>query len=529
MSMSMQTTSEPLEDEPGRSGVRVYRGRKMSDVLPTIRAELGPEAVILRHREGVGGGVGGFFAHRFVEVEAMPGAPRVNVFDDEDVAAGDILEDLFRAPSAPPAPAPSAGVAAPAEDLTQPSGAQAFLERLAAAAAEAPPVAEPVAAEPVVTEATVVEPVAAEPIAVPVDAPPAPALTAARAVSGTATGKASVSLNGPVPTPRSATVPLPASAPRPRVNGAASVYAETAAASAAPAVPEPPAAPLVPVAPEPPTVTSDAMALAPATVVAAPEARVQSTDRETANAIAEELIGRGMGTAPAEAFIIEAASHVLPFVPGADLREAVRRTIARRLSGLAAPPSGGSVVAFVGAGGSGKTRCVAGLAAAYQGTSTLTTSCLSVMPDDGGSELNGLLRAHGIAVRASDEGAGAAWLASVRDAGLIIIDTPAFRVNDDASVQALVNEVDALEPDHVLITLPATLSAAAARQLLDRLGALAPTGIVITHVDETDQLGVAVDLACDSGLPLAYLHDGLSLPGALVPADPQDIAGRLLP
>ena len=51
----------------------------------------------------------------------------------------------------------------------------------------------------------------------------------------------------------------------------------------------------------------------------------------------------------------------------------------------------------------------------------------------------------------------------------------------------------------------------------------------MTHVDETDQLGVAVDLACDSGLPLAYLHDGLALPGALVPADPQDIAGRLLP
>ena len=98
MSMSMQSNSEAVEDEPGRSGVRVYRGRKISDVLPTIRAELGADAVILRHREGVGGGVGGFFAQRFIEVEAMPGAPRVDMYDD---APADSLEDLFRVPSAP--------------------------------------------------------------------------------------------------------------------------------------------------------------------------------------------------------------------------------------------------------------------------------------------------------------------------------------------------------------------------------------------------------------------------------------------
>jgi len=494
MSMSMQTTSEALEDEPGRSGVRVYRGRKISDVLPTIRAELGPDAVILRHREGVGGGVGGFFAQRFVEVEAMPGAAHVSVFDD---AADDALEDLFRAPSALDEAAPQDGTQPDAEvDPAASGAAQAFLERLAAAAGEAP----------------AVEPSAADPGFVPT-----PAAPSQRAVTGTPTANASVSVNGMAPAARSATVAMSVPAPRPRVNGAAGVYAETAAASAA----------AVPAEPVPAPTAVHGIAMAP---VAAPrEARIQSTDREAASEIAAELVAHGMGAEPAEALILEAASHGLPFVAGGDLREAVRRTLARRLAGLAAPPSGGSVVVFVGAGGSGKTRCVAGLAAAYQGTSTLETSCLSVTPEDGGSELNGLLRAHGIAVRAAEAGAGAAWLATVREAGLVIVDTPAVRVNDEASVRALAAEVGALEPDHVLVTLPATLSAAAARQLLGRLQALAPTGIVITHVDETDQLGVAVDLASDSGLPVAYLHDGLALPGALVPADPQDIAGRLLP
>ncbi len=501
MSMSMQTTSEALEDEPGRSGVRVYRGRKISDVLPTIRAELGADAVILRHREGVGGGVGGFFAQRFVEVEAMPGAPRVDVFDDEP---GDGLEDLFRAPAAledvaaPVAASEAATDALLAPDPTPTNGAQAFLERLAAAAAEVPAAAPDAGVQPAPA--------------------PTPAVTAQRAVTGTATANASVSVNGLSATPRQPTVAIPVAAPAPRarVNGAAGIYAEAAAATApAPAAET--------------TAAAGGVTMAPAPAAAAREARIQSTDREAATEIAEELVGRGMGREQADRLILEAASHALPFVPGGDLREAVRRTLARRLAGLAEPPMGGSVVAFVGAGGSGKTRCVAGLAAAYQGTSTLETSCLSVTPEDGGSELNGLLRAHGIAVRAAERGAGAAWLATVRDAGLVIVDTPAVRVNDEDNVRGLADEVGALAPDHLLVTLPATLSAAAARQLLDRLAPLAPTGIVVTHVDETDQLGVAVDLACDAALPLAYVHDGLELPGALVPADPRDIAGRLLP
>ncbi len=504
MSMSMQTTSEALDDEPGRSGVRVYRGRKISDVLPAIRAELGADAVILRHREGVGGGVGGFFAQRFVEVEAMPGAPRVDVFDDD---AADGLEDLFRAPAAPltgepPAtaePLPAAALPGAEPEPAPSAGAQAFLQRLAAAAADVPDDAQP--PQP-----------AFEPMPTPTRS------TASRPVAGTPTANASVSVNGvaaarPAPT---VAVPGPAAAPRGRVNGAASIYAETAAVTAAAPAPQPMEALVPPTA-------------AAAPVAMAREPHIQSTDREAASAIAEELVDRGMGSEPAEALILEAASHALPFVPGGDLREAVRRTLARQLAGIAAPPRDGSVVAFVGAGGSGKTRCVAGLAAAYQGTSTLETSCLSVAPEDGGSELNGLLRTHGIAVRAAEPGAGAAWLATVRDAALVIVDTPAVRLNDEASVSALADEVGALAPDHVLVTLPATLSAAAARQLLERLGPVRPTGIVVTHVDETDQLGVAVDLACDSRLPLAYVHDGLELPGALVPADPQDIAGRLLP
>src|ERR1700729_4204984 len=65
------------------SGVRTYRGRTLEEILPQIRAELGAEAIILREREGLVGGVGGFFAQRFIEVEARRGdGQSIDIYDD---------------------------------------------------------------------------------------------------------------------------------------------------------------------------------------------------------------------------------------------------------------------------------------------------------------------------------------------------------------------------------------------------------------------------------------------------------------
>jgi flagellar biosynthesis protein FlhF len=49
---------------------RTYRGATLEELLPKIREELGPDAVITRQREGLVGGVGGFFQKKCVEVEA---------------------------------------------------------------------------------------------------------------------------------------------------------------------------------------------------------------------------------------------------------------------------------------------------------------------------------------------------------------------------------------------------------------------------------------------------------------------------
>ena len=47
--------------EANGGDVRVFRGRSLEEVLPQIRAELGPDAIITRQREGLQGGIAGFF------------------------------------------------------------------------------------------------------------------------------------------------------------------------------------------------------------------------------------------------------------------------------------------------------------------------------------------------------------------------------------------------------------------------------------------------------------------------------------
>lgn len=56
-------------------GTRTFRGSSLEEVLPQIRDELGGDAVVVRQRDGVVGGIGGFFGKRCVEVEAKPAPP----------------------------------------------------------------------------------------------------------------------------------------------------------------------------------------------------------------------------------------------------------------------------------------------------------------------------------------------------------------------------------------------------------------------------------------------------------------------
>jgi flagellar biosynthesis GTPase FlhF len=54
--MEMRDMDTTLETD-----TKTFRGRTLEELLPKIRAELGADAIVLRRREGLAGGVGGFF------------------------------------------------------------------------------------------------------------------------------------------------------------------------------------------------------------------------------------------------------------------------------------------------------------------------------------------------------------------------------------------------------------------------------------------------------------------------------------
>src|SRR5688572_20904566 len=54
---------------------KTFRGRSLGEVLPQVRGELGPDAIVVRRREGLAGGVAGFFQRSYVEVEARGSLP----------------------------------------------------------------------------------------------------------------------------------------------------------------------------------------------------------------------------------------------------------------------------------------------------------------------------------------------------------------------------------------------------------------------------------------------------------------------
>jgi flagellar biosynthesis protein FlhF len=86
------------------TNLKTYRGRSLEEVLPQIKAEFGPDALVVAQRDAHEGGVGGFFAKRMVEVDVQ--TPSAGETHDERVARfTEQLEAALSTGKHPPAPA----------------------------------------------------------------------------------------------------------------------------------------------------------------------------------------------------------------------------------------------------------------------------------------------------------------------------------------------------------------------------------------------------------------------------------------
>jgi flagellar biosynthesis GTPase FlhF len=206
----------------------------------------------------------------------------------------------------------------------------------------------------------------------------------------------------------------------------------------------------------------------------------------------EALVAHGLEPRMADALVHETVTNVLPFAgAGPRVRALLTATIANHIPVRPIPAAPGRVIAFVGPGGAGKTHCVGHLAGAYASGSGLPVSCVALRPRDAGSEL-------------------------------------ALSPRAKADVRALAAALKAVGADEVVITVPATSSAAAARELLAAGRRLGAGAVALTHADETDHVGPAIGVAMESGLPFAYVGRRPNGRPAVRPAVGEELARALL-
>ena len=423
--------------------VRTYRGRTVEELIPRIQDELGADAIILRRREGLTGGIAGFFQRPFIELEAIAGAARFEAYDEEQAVVPPL-------PSSSP-PSPAMGVtehlaalarAAPSRRTRQPADAASYSQVFQELTPEDLDLGD--SFSNVLDEAE--SRVLAEPTA------------------------------APVPTTAHAQAPA-------RVQTSAG----------------------------PPQAASPA---------------VRGRVRET---IRGKLLGLGVSERFAEELIDGAAIHVLPLAPRAGLAQAAQSALAQRIPVCPPLPAAGAAIVLVGPGGVGKTSCCAALLSAYRKSALLPASCATLLRGSDSGDLQMLLSPHVTSPISIDTARAVRTLRKARGEGLLVIDTPPLSVGDRAGIRKLAGLLGVLEPERVLIALPATLGAVATGQLLHALRPLGANALAITHADETDQIGVAVEAACNFALAPEYLLDhGRRGARRLSRIDPSGVAARMM-
>jgi hypothetical protein len=479
-----------LDGAPTADGeIRVYRGRSIDELIPRIEAELGADAIVVRRRRGLEGGIGGFFQRAFVEVEAKPGTPRIDIYDEG------MGKPAMPSPRQPESASGLRSEAPAMPVIPRPAGAY-VTDTLATIAAAGSP-----------------EPVVEDPPRPPIELP-----TGFRELT-------------PTSLPESQT-----EAPQESLAdtfGAALAAAEQALpAHAVTARPSPPA-PTPPPLPDPLGDELDMLdrgigelRVARPRVAAVPSAPPGGRARRS---IEQSMIGMGVSEELTGELIEAAIVHALPFAPRIGLAKAVHGALTARIPRTPLLPAQSATVAVLGPGGSGKTSCCAALLGAYRRAGTLPASCATITLVGEHAEPAMLLSPQIMEPEALTSTRARQALAQARAEGLLLLDMPPLSPADRSLIRQMANVLGEFAPDRVVVALPATLGARAAAQLLEALRPLRVSAMAITHADETDQIGVAVEAACRFGLAPEYLLDRGRVRGGLTRIDPTHLADRLLP
>ena len=115
-----------------------------------------------------------------------------------------------------------------------------------------------------------------------------------------------------------------------------------------------------------------------------------------------------------------------------------------------------------------------------------------------------------------------------RHANLIMIDTPGFGPHETAQLMSLGGLKDSCGEIETHLVLSATTRMQDLRRIVTRYEACAPSRLLFTKLDETEEYGNLLELAYQTSLPLSYWSNGQRVPEDCEQADSSRLADLLL-
>ncbi len=190
----------------------------------------------------------------------------------------------------------------------------------------------------------------------------------------------------------------------------------------------------------------------------------------------------------------------------------------------------GGMIAFVGPTGVGKTTTIGKLAARYvlkHGSSSValvTTDSYRIAAHE---QLLTFGRILDIPVRVVDENHSLdEVLLSLRNKRLVLIDTAGMSAHEPHT-QA---QLDMLESVSVRMKKLLVLSCSSQRHVIENAyetySRMGLNGCILSKLDESGNLGEAIELIVDNGLPVTYVTDGQRVPDDLDVAHKRDLVSR---
>jgi flagellar biosynthesis GTPase FlhF len=243
--------------------------------------------------------------------------------------------------------------------------------------------------------------------------------------------------------------------------------------------------------------------------------------------LARRLANCGFGAEWKTKILAAAAPH-----RGLAAYEAAENALAAAIPVLPARGTRGGtrVVALVGPTGSGKTTTIAKLAgrlaAAKRRVALLTLDTYRVGAVQQLRSYAEMLGSPFEAILSPADAAEAVARASNCD--VVLIDTTGRSPFDAERLSQLSVTLQSAGTVETLLVCAASSSERALRESAARFATLAPTGMVVTKLDETQQIAPAFALAAERRLPVAFLCAGQEVPVDLERANAIEIAKRLL-